>query len=74
MPTYRRRTIGALCYAYNDATAPNVLRSDREHALQRRRARRILEALHASWSYLRDWRETESGQLWPRISDLDARP
>lgn len=70
---YRRRTLGALCYGYNDATNPRALRSDHEHALQGRRARRILEALHAEWAYLRDWREDDNGRLWPQISDLDVR-
>ncbi len=59
MPNDRRRT-QMLVYAWNWATDPKALRSDREHGLCRRFAKLLMKLLAGRPG----WHESESGRLW----------
>jgi hypothetical protein len=61
----RRDNLVALINTWNEATSPNVPRTDAEHEVQRQRARTALQSIRRNYVEGCDYRELSTGALWP---------
>ena len=59
------RVCSDLCWQWNAATNPAVLRTDDEHKAKREEARRILAELRHSFREGIDFVESDSGRMLP---------
>ena len=61
----RRDNLIALINTWNEATSPYTLRSDKEHAIERARAKCAMGSIKRNYTLGVDYKELSSGALWP---------
>jgi len=61
----RRDNLIALINTWNEATSPYTLRSDKEHAIERTRAKCAMSSIKRNYTLGVDYKELSSGALWP---------
>lgn len=61
----RRNNLIALINTWNEASSPYTLRSDKEHAIERARAKCAMSAIKRNYILGTDYKELSNGALWP---------
>ena len=61
----RRDNLIALINTWNEATSPYALRSDKEHAIERARAKCAMGSIKRNYVLGVDYKELSNGSLWP---------